>query len=118
MSDDPINYHPDAGQTVSLTRPDVLTDLGQRVLRDLMRSWFEFERQLAKIPVLRRLDQGTFTTDDYLKLLRNLRPQVIEGSRWIARCASSFDRHHADLRSVILGHAREEQDHRPEGIDR
>lgn len=107
MSDD-INYHPDAGQTVELDRPDVLTERGQAVLRDLMRSWFDFERQLAKNPVLRRLDVGTFTIEDYRKLLRNLRPQVIEGSRWIARCASSFDRDHADLRSVILGHARDE----------
>jgi hypothetical protein len=33
---------------------------------------------------------------------------VIEGSRWISRCASSFDREHADIRSVVLGHAHAE----------
>ncbi|WP_205620410.1 iron-containing redox enzyme family protein [Arsukibacterium perlucidum] len=33
---------------------------------------------------------------------------MIEGSRWISRCASSFDRDYSDVRSVIIGHAREE----------
>jgi 3-oxoacyl-[acyl-carrier-protein] synthase-3 len=51
---------------------------------------------------------GTFTREDYLALLRNLRPQVVEGARWISRCASSFDREHADIRSVVIGHARDE----------
>jgi len=32
----------------------------------------------------------------------------VEGSRWISRCASSFDRDHADIRSVVLGHAHDE----------
>jgi len=45
---------------------------------------------------------------DYQRLLLNLRPQVVEGSRWISRCASSFDRDHADIRSVIIGHAYDE----------
>ena len=100
--------HPDAGQAVVIERPDVLTELGQQTLRDLMRAWFSFERRLSKVPLIRRLDVGTFTTEDYQALLRNLRPQVVEGSRWISRCASSFDREHSALRSVILGHARDE----------
>lgn len=91
-----------------LERPTVLTPLGQETLRRLMRAWFEFERRLAKVPLLRRLDLGTFTREDYLALLRNLRPQVVEGARWISRCASSFDRDHADIRSVVIGHARDE----------
>jgi hypothetical protein len=108
MSTFDSQLHPDAGQSVLLERPDVLTETGQRTLRDLMQVWFAFERQLCKVPILRRLDAGTFSRDDYLCLLRNLRPQVVEGSRWIARCASSFDQHHSQLRSVILGHARDE----------
>src|SRR5690606_15017181 len=28
--------------------------------------------------------------------------------RWITRCASSFDRHYADVRSIVIGHAKEE----------
>jgi hypothetical protein len=89
-------------------RPAALTDLGQATLRRLMREWFNFERLLAGVPIIRRLDLGTFTRADYQRLLLNLRPQVVEGSRWISRCASSFDRDHADIRSVILRHAHDE----------
>lgn len=91
-----------------LDRPEILTELGQQTLRELMRSWFDFERRLAKVPIIRRLDTGDFSSDDYLRLLLNLRPQVVEGSRWISRCASSFDRDHADVRSVIIRHAFDE----------
>lgn len=91
-----------------IERPDALTPIGQSTLRRLMREWFNFERLLGEVPIIRRLDLGTFTRDDYQRLLLNLRPQVIEGSRWISRCASSFDRDHADIRSVILRHAHDE----------
>jgi 3-oxoacyl-[acyl-carrier-protein] synthase-3 len=70
--------------------------------------WFDFERRLARVPIVRRLDLGQFNLEDYQNLLLNMRPQVVEGSRWIARCASSFDRDHADVRSVIIGHAQDE----------
>lgn len=91
-----------------MARPAALSELGQDTLRRLMREWFEFERLLAGVPIIRRLDLGTFTRADYQQLLLNLRPQVVEGSRWISRCASSFDRDHADIRSVILRHAHDE----------
>lgn len=91
-----------------LSRPDVLTEHGQHALRLLMRSWFEFERRLGKVPILRRLDTGKFSLEDYQRLLLTLRPQVVEGARWITRCASSFDRDHADIRSVVIRHAFDE----------
>jgi len=94
--------------SAEITRPTALTEIGQSTLRRLMREWFEFERRLAVVPIVKRLDLGTFTHDDYKHLLLNLRPQVVEGSRWISRCASSFDRDHADIRSVILSHAHDE----------
>lgn len=94
--------------TTEISRPETLSPLGQETLRRLMREWFEFERRLSAVPIVRRLDLGTFSRQDYQKLLLNLRPQVIEGSRWISRCASSFDRDHADIRSVVLGHAHDE----------
>jgi len=94
--------------TAQIMRPAALTELGQAMLRRLMREWFNFERLLSGVPIIRRLDLGTFTRADYQRLLLNLRPQVVEGSRWISRCASSFDRDHADIRSVILRHAHDE----------
>ncbi len=95
-------------EPVSMDRPEVLTALGQETLRRLLRAWFDFEKRLARVPVIRRLDMKQFTIEDYRKLLLNLRQQVIEGSRWISRCASSFDRNFADVRSVVIGHAQEE----------
>ncbi|MBV2129373.1 iron-containing redox enzyme family protein [Arsukibacterium indicum] len=86
----------------------VLSPQGQQCLQALMRVWFEFERQLGRVPLLQRLDRGQFSKADYCQLLINWRQQVIEGSRWISRCASSFDRDYSDVRSVIIGHAREE----------
>jgi len=94
--------------SLALERPDVLTEVGQETLRRLIRVWFEFERRLAKVPIVKRLDLGQFNLDDYQNLLLNLRPQVVEGARWISRCASSFDRDNADVRSVIIGHAQDE----------
>ena len=95
-------------ESLALERPDVLTNLGQETLRRLIRVWFDFERRLAQVPIVRRLDLGQFNLEDYQKLLLNLRPQVVEGARWISRCASSFDRDNADIRSVIIGHAQDE----------
>lgn len=95
-------------ESIVLQRPEVLSEIGQATLRGLLRAWFDFERRLARVPIIQRLDAGTFTQGDYGRLLLNLRPQVVEGSRWISRCASSFDREHADVRSVVIGHAKEE----------
>tara|TARA_B110000483_G_scaffold101042_1_gene123796 strand:- start:583 stop:1332 length:750 start_codon:yes stop_codon:yes gene_type:complete len=80
----------------------------QVCLQHLLRAWLGFERDLSTVPLLRRIDLGTYTVEDHLCLLRNLRQQVIEGSRWITRAASSFDRHHAEIRSTIISHAVDE----------
>ena len=80
----------------------------QRCLQQLLRVWLGFERDLSPVPLLRRIDLGTYTVEDHLCLLRNLRQQVIEGSRWITRAASSFDRNHAEIRSTIIAHAVDE----------
>ncbi len=93
---------------VEVSAKTVLTPLGQETLRGLLQVWLAFERRLGQVPILRRLDLGTFTSEDYLTLLRNLRPQVVEGSRWITRAASSFDANHADMRSAVIGHAADE----------
>ena len=80
----------------------------QDCLQQLLRVWLGFERDLSTVPLLRRIDLGTYTVQDHLCLLRNLRQQVIEGSRWITRTASSFDRNHAEIRSTIISHAVDE----------
>lgn len=88
--------------------PEVKSTQGRACLRGLMQIWFEFERQLGRVPLVTRLERGQFNQDDYRQLLLHWRQQVIEGGRWISRTASSFDRTFADVRSVVIGHAQEE----------
>lgn len=86
----------------------VLTANGQTCLQKLLKIWFEFDLTLSKVGIIKRLEQGKLSQTDYQKLLLNLRQQVIEGSRWITRCASSFDRDHTDIRSSVIHHAKDE----------
>ena len=76
------------------------------LLRELALVWLEFERKLRSVPILRKLHGGEFTIEDYKALLRNLRPQVVEGARWIARAASYMTDFR--LRSTFIGHAQDE----------
>ena len=62
----------------------------------------------ARSPLSEKLEQGLLTQEDYRKLLLNMRQQVIEGSRWITRSASSFDRNFTDVRSSVIRHAGDE----------
>ena len=71
----------------ALERPEVMTELGQATLRRLLRSWFDFERRLSRVAIVRRLETDQFDVEDYRNLLLNLRQQVVEGARWITRCA-------------------------------
>lgn len=76
------------------------------LLRQLALVWLEFDRQLRSVPIVRKLHRGEFTLEDYKALLRNLRPQVVDGARWIARAASNMI--DFQLRSTFIGHAQDE----------
>ncbi len=76
------------------------------LLRQLALVWLEFERQLRSVPIIRKLYRNEFSLEDYKALLRNLRPQVVEGARWIARAASNMTDFR--LRSTFIGHAQDE----------
>jgi heme oxygenase len=73
--------------------------------RGLARVWIDFESGIATVPVIARLLSGRMRIEDYRSLLLNLRQQVVEGSRWISRAASSLDTDHAELRSLFIRHA-------------
>lgn len=110
MNDGEIAIDGSLGHTEPLNSKNErdLNPHAQHCLQQLLRVWLGFERDLSTVPLLRRIDLGTYTVDDHLCLLRNLRQQVIEGSRWITRTASSFDRDHAEIRSTIISHAVDE----------
>lgn len=86
----------------------ILTKLGQTCLQSLLKVWLDFDLGMNKVSIVNRIEQGRLSLEDYQKLLLNLRQQVIEGSRWISRSASSFDRDFSDVRSSVIKHATEE----------
>lgn len=92
-----------------LTASDTETaESGAGLSARLAAVWAEFEERLADVPILRRLEEGTVTLEDYRRLLFNLRQQVVDGSPWISRAASSFDIDHFELRAAAIRHAEEE----------
>jgi 3-oxoacyl-[acyl-carrier-protein] synthase III len=85
---------------------------GEPVLRQLVLDlgivWADFERMLRATPIVRRIEAGEATLRDYRMLLRNLRQQVMEGARWIARAASNVSIELFPLRSMFIAHAGDE----------
>jgi 3-oxoacyl-[acyl-carrier-protein] synthase-3 len=82
--------------------------LAQSLVRQLGVVWFDFEDRLRRVPIVAKLYAGSFTTEDYKALLFNLRQQVIDGSRWISRAASSITAEHFEVRSAFIGHSGDE----------
>jgi 3-oxoacyl-[acyl-carrier-protein] synthase-3 len=87
---------------------DDADDRTRKLVVELGLVWADFERMLDATPILTRLREGTITLADYQRLLVNLRQQVMEGARWIARAASSLSIELFPLRSLFLTHAGEE----------
>ena len=79
-----------------------------RVLGELAEVWAELQRRLARVPVVRRIEDGSATLEDYRRLLLNLRQQVVDGGRWIALAAANFSAELFWLRSAAIRHAADE----------
>ena len=79
------------------------------LLEELALVWAGFETQLSRVPIVKRIEAGTATLEDYQALLYNLRQQVMEGARWITRAASNLTVEYTDLRAEFIEHAAEEQ---------
>jgi 3-oxoacyl-[acyl-carrier-protein] synthase-3 len=67
--------------------------------------WADFQRMLSRVPIVRRIEDGTATLADYRRLLLNLRQQVVDGGRWISLAAASFSAGKFWLRSAAIQHA-------------
>ncbi len=81
----------------------------QRLVRELTRVWLDFERQLNQVPIIDKINRNTLRIEDYRLLLKNMRAQVVEGSRWITRAASNLqDERLLGLRSLFIHHAKDE----------
>ena len=77
----------------------------QALMRRLTRVWTEFESRLLMVPIIRDARDGRLRLADYRILLKDHYAQVLDGSAWIARAASSVTRPHLELRSQFLRHA-------------
>jgi 3-oxoacyl-[acyl-carrier-protein] synthase-3 len=76
-----------------------------RAFGELAGVWADLQRRLARVPVVRRIEDGSATLDDYRRLLLNLRQQVIDGGRWISLAAANFSVDRFWLRSAAIQHA-------------
>jgi 3-oxoacyl-[acyl-carrier-protein] synthase-3 len=112
VGNDAARPAPSAAATAPAGPPPLQLKTGnptiERLVRQLARVWIDFETRLHQVPVVAKLESGRFTIDDYKLLLLNLRQQVVEGARWIARAASQMDAERFPLRSLFITHAREE----------
>jgi pyrroloquinoline quinone (PQQ) biosynthesis protein C len=81
------------------------TVLVEQTNRQLAQVWIDFESGLTMVPLISRLQRGKLRLEDYQAWLINLRQQVIEGSRWIARAASNIRPEYGDLQSLFTRHA-------------
>lgn len=90
---------------IKLEKP---ADLRGELWRRLTNVWIDFESRLSKIPFIEKMNRGKLRVEDYRLLLLNLRQQVIEGARWISRAASNITAENFSIRSVFIGHAKEE----------
>jgi 3-oxoacyl-[acyl-carrier-protein] synthase III len=103
-----------AQRTVSLplTEPPQLEagsdPIAQSLVRQLALVWFDFEDRLRRVPIVASLYEGRFEIEDYKALLFNLRQQVIDGSRWIARASSSITAEYFEIRSAFIAHTSDE----------
>jgi 3-oxoacyl-[acyl-carrier-protein] synthase III len=79
-----------------------------RTFTELAQVWAELGQALARVPVVRRIEDGTATLDDYRRLLVNLRQQVVDGGRWISLAAANFSAELFWLRSAAIKHAADE----------
>jgi 3-oxoacyl-[acyl-carrier-protein] synthase-3 len=96
---------------LSAKPPELLTSsdpLAEELVRELALVWFEFEDRLRRVPIVKKLYEGRFTIADYQALLFNLRQQVIDGSRWIGRAASSITPEYFPIRSAFIMHTTDE----------
>ena len=79
-----------------------------RCVRHWPRSGSSSKTGCGTVPVVAKLYDGRLTLEDYRALLFNLRQQVIDGSRWIARVASSITPEHFPIRSAFIAHTSDE----------
>ena len=83
----------------------VMKNNKEYVLRNLVKVWTDFESELNNVAIIKKINKGKFRKESYEKWLLNHRQQVIEGSRWISRAASSISNKYDKIRSEFIKHS-------------
>jgi 3-oxoacyl-[acyl-carrier-protein] synthase-3 len=94
-------------QAQSIEAPELIldkTETSEWLVRQLTQVWIDFETQLYKVPIVKKIHDGQLSMEDYKLLLIDLRQQVIDGSQWISRAASNIDIELFELRSAFIKH--------------
>lgn len=87
--------------------PELVIDKNETsewLIRQLAQIWIHFEMELLKTPIVKKIQDGKLSIEDYKLLLFDLRQQVIDGSQWISRAASNIDIDLFELRSAFIKH--------------
>lgn len=95
-------------EKLQIIKTENKADLRGELWRRLTNVWIDFESRLNQVPFIEKMNRGKLRVEDYRHLLLNLRQQVVEGARWISRAASNLTAELFPLRSVFIGHAKEE----------
>lgn len=93
--------------TRTIEAPELMlekTETSEWLVRQLAQVWIDFESQLYKVPIVKKIHDGKLSRQDYILLLHDMRQQVIDGSQWISRAASNIDIELFELRSAFIKH--------------
>lgn len=107
----PITTQPE--QTSNLPLPPHSADdhsgIISETLLELAHIWHDFRSEVWRTPLIRRINERSFSTENYLNWMEQWIPQVREGSLWMRRAVENLDNNYQDLAELITHHADDEQ---------
>ena len=101
-----------AGDDVSIATPHDPADAPaalRHLLGELATIWHDYRSRAWRTPVIRKLRERRFTSEDYVHWAENWIPQVREGSLWMREGAASVCAPYEALAALIETHAGDEQ---------
>jgi 3-oxoacyl-[acyl-carrier-protein] synthase-3 len=79
------------------------------LLAELAELWQDYQSRLRRTPLLRKIAQGTFTREDYVRWMSRWIPQVRYGSHWMRSAIGNVRAPFEALVPLIEAHAHDEQ---------
>ena len=79
------------------------------LLRELAGIWHDYRSRVWRTRLIRRINSGTLTREDYLRWMACWIPQVREGSLWMREAAANVIAPYESLQQLVEAHANDEQ---------